>query len=110
MSATTTTRTTRQFAFGIAWRAARILLIVYLVLIVAMKFLENSLIYFPMNFAEDDWAPLGIAVEDARFTAADGTKIHGWYVPHAQSAGGCLVLPRQCGQHHPPRRRTAGSA
>ena len=49
-----------------------------------MMVFENSLIYFPMNFPEDDWAPRGIAVEDARFTAADGTKIHGWYVPHEQ--------------------------
>jgi fermentation-respiration switch protein FrsA (DUF1100 family) len=47
-----------------------------------MMFLENSMIYFPMNFPEDDWAPRGITVEDAWFTAADGTKIHGWYAPH----------------------------
>ena len=49
-----------------------------------MMALENSLIYFPMKFPEGDWAPRGIAVEDAWFAAADGTKIHGWYVPHEQ--------------------------
>ena len=47
-----------------------------------MMVFENSLIYFPMNFPEDDWSPRGIVLEDAWFAAADGTKIHGWYVPH----------------------------
>jgi len=57
------------------------LLIVYLLLLLAMMFLENSLIYFPTKFPEGNWAPQGITVEDAWFTAADGTKLHGWYVP-----------------------------
>ena len=46
-------------------------------------FLENYLIFFPTNYAEDDWSPAGIVLEDAHFAAADGTKLHGWYAPHA---------------------------
>ncbi len=68
--------------YNIALCAGSIFLIVYLLLLSAMMVFENSLIYFPMNFPEDDWAPQGITVEEAWFSAADGTKIHGWYAPH----------------------------
>jgi len=53
-------------------------------LLLVMMYLENSLIYFPMKFPDGNWNPLGITVEDAWCTASDGTKIHGWYVPHGQ--------------------------
>ena len=85
----TTTRTARWTWYNIAWRAGRILVIVYLLLLLAMMFLENSLIYFPRNYPEDDWAPWGLTLEDAWFTAGDGTKIHGWYVPHEKP---CAVV------------------
>jgi uncharacterized protein len=66
------------------WRAVRIVLISYLVLLLVMMFRENSLIYFPATYPEGNWNPQGIGVEDAWFTAADGTKIHGWYVAREQ--------------------------
>ncbi len=47
-------------------------------------FFENSLIYFPSVYPEGDWQPYGLAFEDAWFEAADGVKLHGWYVPHEQ--------------------------
>ncbi len=84
MSNTTAPRTAGRICYNIAWRAGRIFLIVYLVLLLVMMYFENSLIYFPMKFPEGYWAPRGFAVEDAWFAAADGTKIHGWYLPHAQ--------------------------
>ncbi|HLA84144.1 MAG TPA: alpha/beta hydrolase, partial [Thermoguttaceae bacterium] len=34
------------------------------------------------RYPEGDWNPRGLAFEDAFFTADDGVKIHGWYVPH----------------------------
>jgi hypothetical protein len=68
--------------YGILWRAGRIVLIVYLLLLLGMMVFENSLVFFPSPFPEGDWAPWGIRVEDAWCTAADGTKIHGWYAPH----------------------------
>ena len=72
-------------AYNIAWRAGRILLIVYLVLLLVMMYSRELVdLSSRMKFPEGNWAPRGIAVEDAWFTAADGTKIHGWYVPHAQ--------------------------
>jgi fermentation-respiration switch protein FrsA (DUF1100 family) len=48
-----------------------------------MMAFENSLIYFPSVYPEGDWNPGGLAFEDAWFTAADGTKLHGWYLPCA---------------------------
>ena len=44
-------------------------------------FLEDSLIYFPSKYPEGDWTPGDLSFEDAWFEAADGTKLHGWYVP-----------------------------
>ena len=75
-------RTAWQSRYNMAWRAVRLFLIAYLFVLLAMMQFENSLIYFPLNYPEDNWHPPGITLEDARFTAADGTKIHGWYVPH----------------------------
>jgi len=84
MNNATTFRTALRVCYNVAWRAGRILLIVYFLVLLAMMVFENSLIYFPTKFPEGNWAPQGISVEDAWFTAADGTKIHGWYVPHKQ--------------------------
>ena len=65
-----------------AWRALRLALIVYLLVLLAMMFLEERLIFIPLNFADDDWQPTGLTLEEARFEAADGTQLYGWYVPH----------------------------
>jgi uncharacterized protein len=64
-----------------AWRGARIVLIAYAAVLLMMMAFENSLIFIPTSDPNDDWAPRGLAIEDAQFQAADGTKIHGWYVP-----------------------------
>jgi fermentation-respiration switch protein FrsA (DUF1100 family) len=44
--------------------------------------LETSLIFVPTKYPEGNWAPPGLAFEDAYFQSADGVKLHGWYVPH----------------------------
>lgn len=41
--------------------------------------LENSLLYFPSRYPDGDWS-LDPDVEDAWFTSADGTQLHGWYL------------------------------
>jgi fermentation-respiration switch protein FrsA (DUF1100 family) len=56
----------------------------YLVLLGAMMFFEEALIFFPARFPEGDWQPPGLPFEDAWFQSADGTRLHGWYVPHEQ--------------------------
>jgi fermentation-respiration switch protein FrsA (DUF1100 family) len=67
---------------GWVWFVLRTFLIAYLVLLLILMFFENSLIFIPTNFANDDWSPTGIALEDVHFAAADGTKLHGWFAPH----------------------------
>ena len=63
------------------WRIVRVGLISYFVLLLILMFLENSLIFIPTNYANDNWSPAGIALEDVNFAAADGTKLHGWFAP-----------------------------
>jgi fermentation-respiration switch protein FrsA (DUF1100 family) len=63
-------------------RVTRVALVAYLVIILVMMWLEESLIFVPFSTAADDWHPSGLQVEDAWFEAADGVRIHGWHVPH----------------------------
>lgn len=73
------------------------LAIVYLCIVLAMMFLEESLIFIPLNYAEDDWRPRGLAIEEANFQAADGVALHGWYVPHPRPKAAVLFLHGNAG-------------
>ncbi len=55
----------------------------YLAICVLMMFLEKSLIFFPSS--DGDWQPAWLKYEDAHFQAADGTKLHGWYLDQPQA-------------------------
>ncbi len=45
--------------------------------------LERSLLFHPEpSHGENDRQPRGLHVEDVRFQSADGTNLHGWYLPH----------------------------
>jgi fermentation-respiration switch protein FrsA (DUF1100 family) len=57
----------------------RFVVIAYLLIVVAFVFFENSLLFFPSRYPQGDWE-LPSGVRDAWFTAADGTKLHGWYL------------------------------
>lgn len=63
-------------------KAAFIVGFSFLVLIAVLSFIENSLIFFPTPYPDGEWNPSGLKFEDALFDAADGTRLHGWYVPH----------------------------
>jgi fermentation-respiration switch protein FrsA (DUF1100 family) len=65
----------------LAWRIVRTPLVVYFGIVILFMWFENSLIYFPSKYPEGDWTPWGVEFEDAQFRAADGTQLHGWYVP-----------------------------
>ena len=60
----------------VRWAAA-----VYLLLLLLAMIFEESLIFFPSQYPEGNWRPRDLEFEDAWFTAADGVKLHGWYVP-----------------------------
>ncbi len=42
---------------------------------------EERLIFFPDRYPAGIWQPEGLVYEDAEFTASDGVRLHGWYVP-----------------------------
>lgn len=64
-----------------ARKTARRVLTAYLLLLVILMFFEERLIYIPSRYPEGDWQSPGLKPEDAWFTAADGTRLHGWYAP-----------------------------
>ncbi len=42
---------------------------------------ENPTVFQPVRYPIGDWQPAGLQFEDAWFASADGTRLHGWYVP-----------------------------
>jgi fermentation-respiration switch protein FrsA (DUF1100 family) len=63
-------------------RVCLLLAICYPILVGAMMLFEESFIFFPTRYPDGDWQPRGLVFEDAWFESADGTRLHGWYVPH----------------------------
>jgi len=77
--------------------ALRQLLLVYLGALVVLMFLEESLIFFPSPYPEGNWRPGGLKFEDVEFAAADGTALHGWYLPHPTPRGVVLFCHGNAG-------------
>jgi hypothetical protein len=63
------------------------LLGVLLLLYGGLRFLEWKMIYFPRVEIEATPDLLGLKFEDITFIAEDGTKLIGWWLPHAQARG-----------------------
>src|SRR5262245_490494 len=59
--------------------------------------LERRGIYQPAKYPAGDWKPTAVVVQDANFTATDGTRLHGWYVRHPQPRGHALLLHGNAG-------------
>lgn len=74
---------TRRFELA-AWRVTRAVLIAYLLVVLLMTFLETWLVYPVPPVDRSDWQPAGLTFEDAWIASADGTRLHGWFVPHAE--------------------------
>jgi len=62
-----------------------------------MMFLEERLIFFPAKYPAGDWRPYALEPEDASFSAADGTRLHGWYLPHPEPRGVVLFCHGNAG-------------
>lgn len=63
------------------FRLLRIAVLVYVGLVAVMVFSENALLFHPAVYPDGRWHPTSFVFEDAWFNAADGTRLHGWYVP-----------------------------
>jgi fermentation-respiration switch protein FrsA (DUF1100 family) len=68
---------------SLTWRIGRTSLVTFLIVVLCAMLFEDSMIYFPVPHPVGDWQPRCLEFEDAWFEAADGTRLHGWYVPHA---------------------------
>ena len=62
-----------------AWKITRAVLVPYLVVLLLLMIFEESLIFLPAKYPVGNWEP-DLPVEDADFLAADGTRLHGWYL------------------------------
>ena len=76
-------RAPRQARLAYAGAALAILLITAAAALAAMDrlMLDSRLIFFPTRDITQTPADVGLRYEDARFTAADGAQLHGWFVP-----------------------------
>lgn len=64
------------------WRMFRLLLITYLAVVLMFSLLERMLVYPAPRLNSADYLAAELPHEDVYFEAADGTRLHGWYVPH----------------------------
>ena len=67
-----------------ACRVAFRILMVYLMVLLAMSFMETWLVYPVPPRERGDWNPTYLEHEDVWFESGDGTRIFGWLVPHSQ--------------------------
>jgi hypothetical protein len=72
-------------------RWARFCLAGYLFVILLLMLNEEGMIYFPPGPDAADRDDQGLGVEDAQFTSADGTKLHGWYLEHPRPRAHVLL-------------------
>jgi len=59
--------------------------------------LEARGIFQPAKFPAGEWNQTAVLAQDAKFTAADGTNLHGWYVAHEQPKGHALLFHGNAG-------------
>ena len=45
---------------------------------------ERAQLFHPVKYPNGNWKAARSPIEDAWFTADDGTKLHGWFLPHSQ--------------------------
>ncbi len=71
------------------WRSMFLLyiLVAYVLLLVLMRLFERRMIFFPdyPGRLEGDWHPHTLGPQDIWISAADGTRLHAWWVPNANA-------------------------
>ncbi len=66
------------------WQLTRPLACAYLLVVLAMTFIENWLVYPAPPKHLGDWNPQGYGHQDVWFASADGTRLHGWLFEHPE--------------------------
>ena len=62
-----------------------------------IKLIERSLVYPRPSRERGDWRPKWLRPQNVWFRSADNTKLHGWYVRHAEPKGHALLLHGNAG-------------
>src|SRR6185503_14776462 len=70
----------------------------YLALLLLTMLFETFFIYPAPKYPAGNWQARDFGGEDAFFTSADGTRLHGWYFAHP-SARGSLLFCHGNGEH-----------
>ncbi len=63
-------------------RVGRVAVAGYLLVLLLLLLLENTLLYPAPRYPIGDWEAAELPHEDVFFTSADGTKLHGWLFEH----------------------------
>ena len=77
--------------------AAGTLVVAYLGTCLMLLALQSRLVFFPTREIEATPADAGLPYEDVSFTAADGTRLHGWWVPAPGARGTVLFFHGNAG-------------
>lgn len=79
------------------WRVLRAVALVYLGVLLLLLLFENWMVYKPLR-ASDDWAPAPSSeIQDVELNCADGTRIHGWWLPCPVAKGALLYCHGNAG-------------
>ncbi|MFQ5641398.1 MAG: alpha/beta hydrolase [bacterium] len=54
----------------------------FLLIALALRLFENSLVFFPSKYPLGNWQPRGVKIEDCFFRTEDGAQLHGWFAAH----------------------------
>jgi uncharacterized protein len=73
-----------------------ILIGAYVALVALMMFFENALVFQPTS-AQAHWVAAPAGTRDVVLTSADGTEIHGWWLPCPGASGALLYLHGNAG-------------
>src|SRR5262245_24120650 len=73
-----------------ALRLATFLVAAYLAVVLMLAAFERWLVYPAPPPSGADWVAADLPHEDVTFAADDGTKLHGWYVPHENGRAAVL--------------------
>ena len=73
------------------WLTVVAVVVVYLAVLAIVYFAQPRMLYFPTRTIQTTPTHIGLAYEEVDFAAADGIKLHGWFIP-SDSARATLLF------------------
>ncbi len=81
----------------VVWRIIVIVVCVFVGLILIVVIFQSRFIYYPTRQIVDTPRDILLDYEDVAFTASDGVKLHGWFVPATDQRGVVLFCHGNAG-------------